>query len=172
MGVPFKKMQLAVRNERRELLIRDMLSQFAKALNKRSVSRVMRDFDDAYASRPEDSPANVFMSCHPQMPNADLYIVDQPVSMLKLLKGDLFKNKTITNILMNFAKSNKNNMGAIVLFRVKHLGTYVAYNIADPAYVPIPRLVLPSSELHQSAISIMPITTYAEMCSRAKGSEE
>lgn len=172
MGVPFKKMQLAVRNERRELLIRDMLSQFAKALNKRSVSRVMRDFDDAYTSRPEDSPANVFMSCHPQMPNADLYIVDQPVSMIKLLKGDLFKNKTITNILMNFAKSNKNNMGAMVLFRVKHLGTYVAYNIADPTYVPIPRLVLPSSELHQSAISIMPITTYAEMCSRAKGSEE
>lgn len=103
------------------------------------------------------------------MPNADLYIVDQPVSMIKLLKGDLFKNKTITNILMNFAKSNKHDMGAIVLFRVKHLGTYIAYNMADPAHVPIPRLVLPSSEKHQSAISIMPISTYAEMCNKARG---
>lgn len=172
MAVPFSKMQVAVREQREQFQNREMLSSLAKAICGRSAYRVMRDFEAMMANRPDEDPVLLFRSCIPILQDTvDIYLIQEPVSMLSLIKGDLFKNKTLNKMLMCFGKSAKIGSSAIIVFKVKHLGNYVAYNMEDPITVSIPRILIPSTEKNQQAITIMPMTSYNKVWAKQRGDE-
>jgi hypothetical protein len=124
------------------------------------------------ANRPNEDPVLLFRSCLSILQDTvDIYLIQEPVSMLALIKGDLFKNKMLNRMLMSFGKSAKIGNSAIVVFKVKHLGNYVAYNMEDPITVPIPRILIPSTGTNQQAITIMPMTSYSKIWAKQRGDE-
>jgi hypothetical protein len=173
MAVPFAKMKAAVTAVRKEYDVRDILNKLAKALVGKYSYKVMQDYDKRMVDLSLNDAGTAFMSCIPENPlMADLYIdTGNPVSIITLLKGDT-QNKDIRSLLMRFAKSAAVRSEAVVVFRVKHLGVWVAYNTADPIQMSVPRLILPSNTKGQNAITIMPMTTYIKMWDTKRGDLE
>lgn len=170
MVVPFARTHAAVLADRRERDVRDILSKLAKALVGKNSYKVMKDYDSKMCDLTIHDAGDAFMASIPDNPlNADLYVdTGVPVSIISLLKGDVSKGG-LRSILTYLAKSYAKKTEAVVVFKVKHLGSWVAYNTADPFPMSIPRIVLPSSQRGQSAITIMPMTTYIKMWNTKRG---
>lgn len=173
MAVPFAKMHAAVLSERRDREVRDLLNKFAKAVVGKAAFRLMRDYDQRMLNLPISEAGDTFLSCLEINPlNADLYVdISQPVSIVTVLRGDLQKN-TLRNIFLHLAKSASVQRDAVVIFKVKHLGAWVAYNTADPFPMSLPRIVIPSTVKNQSAVTLMPLNNYTKMWQAKRGEAE
>lgn len=173
MAVPFAKLHAAVCADRRERDVRDIASKLTKALVGRGASRVMRDYDSRMQDTHISDAGTALMSCIPDNPLiADLYIdTGKPVSIISILNGNFNKGDG-QRILALLAKSFSQGMEAVVVFRVRHMGVWVAYNTADPFPLSIPRLVVPSSRAGQSAITMMPMSGYMKMWNLKRGDSE
>ena len=170
MAVPFAKMHAAVVSDRREREVRTTLVKLAKALVGKQSYQVMRDYDQRMCDLSLKDAGGAFMSCVPDNPlYADLYIdINNPVSIITLLKGD-FKKGELKSILTRMAESYGRSTEAVVIFKVRHLGIWVAYNTADPYPVSIPRITIPSAQRGCSAITIMPMSTYIKLWEYKRG---
>ena len=173
MAVPFAKMHAAVTAERRDRETRDALSKLAKALVGKYAYKAMRDYDQRMCDLTIKDAGDAFMSCVPDNPlHAELHIdINKPVSIITILRGDFSKGE-LNSILLKLAKSYSRKCEALVLFKVKHLGIWVAYNTADPFPLSIPRLVVPSTCRGQNAITIMPLSTYIKMWNAKRGDND
>ena len=173
MAVPFAKMHAAVVSERRDREVRELINKFAKAVVGKAAYKLMRDFDQRMIGLPISDAGDAFLSCMDENPlNADLYVdITQLVSIVTVLRGDLQKN-TLRNIFLHLAKSAAKQRDAVVIFKVKHLGAWVAYNTADPVQSSLPRIVVPSTVRNQTAITLMPLNNYTKMWQLKRGEVE
>lgn len=170
MAVPFAKTHAAVLSDRLDREVRELLFKFAKAVVGKQAYQLMRDWDQRMIGLSVNDAGDAFLSCMQDNPlNADLYVdPHQPVSIITVLKGDL-KIAALRRIFMHLAKSAAEQRDAVVIFKVKHLGAWVAYNTADPYNASIPRIVLPATNKGQSAVSLMPLNNYVKMWELKRG---
>lgn len=168
--VPFARFQAAVNTDRKERETREVLSKLAKALVGNQAARVMREYDSRIADSGMKDPGAAFMSCIPDNPlYAELYVdTGAPISMITLLRGDP-TTSAFRRVLGYMARAYNEGKESVVLFKVKHLGFWVAYNTADPASLAIPRIVIPATAKGISAITAMPIYSYIELWQRRVG---
>lgn len=173
MAVPFAKMHAAVVSERRDREVRELLNKFAKAIVGKAAYRLMRDYDQRMLNLSINDAGDALLSCMEENPlNADLYVdIANPVSIITVLRGDLQKN-TLRNIFLHLAKSVGNQREAIVIFKVKHLGAWVAYNTADPYPSSLPRIVIPSTAKNQNSVILMPMNNYTKLWQAKRGETE
>lgn len=158
--VPFAALKVAVNTDSKEREIRDMLSVFAKAITGRSTYKVMQDYDKLMSELPSTNPAEALMSCIKDNKfNGELYVINESISILQLFKADFNKCSTLQKIMRCFANSASRGESAGVLFKVKHLGLYIAYNVQIPS-TPVPRIVLPSVAKNMASIQFMPIKNF------------
>ena len=172
MGVPFAKMHAAVVADRREREVRGILNNLAKALVGEGSYKLMRDYDQRMVDLRLEDAGQAFMSCVPDNPlSVELHVdITNPVSIITLLKGD-FKKGELQRILTKMAQSMASGYESLVVFKVKHLGAWVAYNTADPFPMSVPRIVVPSSMKGHSAITIVPMPTYIKMWNAKRGED-
>lgn len=158
--VPFASLKVAVNLDSKEREIREMLSAFTKAITGRSTYKVMQDYDKIMSEIPNTNPGEALLSCIKDNKfNGELFVINDSISILQLFKADFTKNDTLRKIMNCFASAASRGESAGVLFKVRHLGLYVAYNIQIPS-TPVARLVLPSSIRNQAAIQFMPIKNF------------
>lgn len=158
--IPFAALKVAVNTDSKEREIRDMLSMFAKAITNKSAHKIMQDYDRLLSEMPNTNPAEALMSCIKDNKfNGDLYVLNESISILQLFKADFNKCNTLQKIMSCFAKSANKGEAAGVLFKVKHLGVYVAYNVQIPS-TPVPRIVFPSNIKNMASIQFMPIKNF------------
>ena len=173
MAVPFAKIHAAVLSERKDREVRDLLNKLAKAVVGKDAYRLMRDYDQRMLNLSIKDAGDAFLSCMNDNPfNADLYVdISQPVSIITVLRGDLSKN-TLRNIFLHLAKSVAVQREAVVVFKVKHLGAWVAYNNADPYPSSLPRIVIPSTAKNQNSVTLMPMNNYMKLWQMKRGEVE
>ena len=170
MTVPFAKIHAAVLSERKDREVRDLLNKLAKAVVGKDAYRLMRDYDQRMLNLSIKDAGDAFLSCmNDNQFNADLYVdISQPVSIITVLRGDLSKN-TLRNIFLHLAKSAAVQREAVVVFKVKHLGAWVAYNNADPYPSSLPRIVIPSTAKNQNSVTLMPMNNYMKLWQMKRG---
>lgn len=161
MTVPFARLKAAVNKERQDGEVRTVLGKLAKALVGKKAFKVMRDYDQRMCDLTSKDAGEAFLSCIPDCPlNAELFVdVGQPLSVVSLFSGA----QGIQRILKHIAAAYAKRAEAVVLFKVRHFGFWVAYNTADPYPVSVPRIVFPAQSKGMSAVTFMPLATYLRM---------
>ena len=170
MAVPFAKINALVTAERQDMETRDIVSKVAKALVGKRAYSVMRDYDKRMENLHRSDAGSALLSCISDCPlDAELYIdICEPVSIWQVIRG-VTPSGRFRNILNNLAKAKAMHRDSVVVFKVKHLGPWVAYNTADPYRTSTPRIVIPSSVPGQSSITVMPLTNYSAMWEAKRG---
>jgi hypothetical protein len=161
MAVPFGKMtRKVVDNEAQDYEIRDMLRSFAKVMFD-NPSKIMRDFDKVSIDYPRGSEGSAFMSVLPESHlDCDCKVLLGRTSILSLLAGKVSSSPEIKKLLTHFGNSATRGEHLLILFKVKHLGLFVAHNMALP-YTSTPRIVIASSAKGTDAIQIQSLKSFA-----------
>jgi hypothetical protein len=172
-AVPFAKINALVQEDRKDRDVREILYKLAKALTGKSAYRVMQDYDQRMSHLSREEAGAALMSCIPDNPlDAELYVdIAEPISIVQLMKGVTAKSK-VRRILAHLAQADSMGREGVVVFKVRHLGAWVAYNTADPYNISTPRVVLPSTMRGQASITIMPLDNYGAMWAARRGEND
>lgn len=158
MAVPFGKLKV-IDAEARSYEVRDMLKSFAKAMFDRP-GAIMQTFDSTVSDFSDNNEGNAFMAAVPNNPfDCDCYVMPGRLSILSLLRGTS-ASADIQKLLKRFAISNSQGASLMILFKVKHLGIFVAHNMSLP-YTSTPRIVIASSNRGTDAIQIQSLSNFA-----------
>ena len=171
MAVPFAKTHVALKAERKNFETREALFKLARAFVGSKAARLMADYDRLSTDYGKTQNAGgIFASCFSELPiKAEIYVhTGSPVSLLSILRGAVSRG-ALREVLLYFAQAAVAHEDALVLFKVKHLGYWAAYNAPDPIRCNVPRVVIPSTREGQSSITMMPLTEYAKMWEIKKG---
>ena len=171
MAVPFAKTHVALLAERKTFETREVLFKLAKAFVGNKAAKLMADYDRLYVDFGKAQNAGaIFASCFSELPiKADIYVhAGSAVALLSILRGTVSKGP-LRDVLLYFAQAAASQEDALVLFKVKHLGFWIAYNTPDPIRCNVPRVVIPSTKNGQSSITMMPLTEYTKMWELKKG---
>lgn len=171
MSVPFAKTHIALVAERKSFETREALFKLARAFVGSKAAKLMIDYDRLSADYGRTQNAGgLFASCFSELPiKAEIFVhTGQAVSLLSILRGTVSKG-SLREVLLYFAKVAASQDDALVIFKVKHLGFWVAYNTPDPVRCSVPRVVIPSTKEGQSSVTMMPLTEYTKMWEIKKG---
>ena len=168
MAVPFGKMtKKVIDQEAQDYEIRDMLRSFAKAMFD-NPSKIMRDYDKVSADYSRGSEGSAFMSVLPDSNlDCDCKVMLGKTSILSLLAGKVSSSPEMKRILTHFGNSAALGEHLLLLFRVKHLGLFVAHNM-PMQYTSTPRIVIASTMKGTDAIQIQSIKSFAADNSQRK----
>lgn len=167
MAVPFGKLTKGIDAEAKAYEVRDMLRSFAKVMFE-NPSKIMRDFDRVSQDFGAGGEGTAFMSVIPDCNlECDCKVLTGKVSILSLLAGRVSSSPELKRLLTQFGNSAAKGEHLLVLFKVKHLGIFVAHNMPF-SYTATPRIVIASSNKGTDAIQIQSLKSFAADNSQRK----
>lgn len=173
MAVPFARTHTALQAERKAFETREALFKLAKAFVGPKAAKLMADYDNISSQiGNKQNAGSIFASCFNELPvRADILVhTGQPVSLLSVLRGN-FKKGAMNTLLLLFAQADAEGSPALILFKVKHLGWWVGYNMPDPVRCSVPRLVIPSIADGQTSLTLLQLSEFVKMWELKKGNE-
>lgn len=162
MTVPFTKLRSAATELRQEMEVRSMVKEFAREVAPGfPLGSIMKSYDKYYEGDDSVKPGAALASALPIAIPAELYFVNKYESLPNLLRLAHKGTAAFTAICTCIAEAARQGSSAVIVFRVRHFGLYVAHNM--DGFGKEPHIVMPAKKDGMASIKMMPLENFSKI---------